>query len=105
MGAYQASLNHGWLDDYTWFHYVQRPTGYWTKEKIIEESKKYKTRGEFHDYNGTAYSKARTNGWLDEMVWLKDDRIDFSTNKVDCVYAYEFVDFNSVYIGRTLFKV
>ena len=104
IGAYQASLNHGWLDDYTWFHYVQRPTGYWTKEKVIEESKKYKTRGEFHDYNGTAYSKARTNGWLDEMVWLKDDRIDFSTDKVDCVYAYEFVDFNSVYIGRTLFR-
>ena len=90
VGVYQAALNHHWLDDYTWFESRQKPFNYWTKERVLEESKKYKTRGEFHDKNGTAYGKARTKGWLDECTWLKDERIDFSNDKIDCVYAYEF---------------
>ena len=104
VGVYQAALNHGWLDDYTWFESKQHPYNYWTKERVTEESKKYKTRGEFHDYNGTAYGKARINGWLDEFTWLKDERIDFVSDKCDCVYAYEFEEFNSVYVGRTLMR-
>lgn len=102
VGVYQAALNHGWLDDYTWFESKQNPYNYWTKDRVTEESKKYKNRGEFHDNCGTAYGKARINGWLDEFTWLKDDRIDFSTEKIDCVYAYEFVEFHAVYVGRTL---
>ena len=102
VGVYQAALNHGWLDDYTWFEAKQNPSNYWTKERVAEESKKFKNRGEFHDNSGTAYGKARINGWLDEFTWLKDDRIDFSTEKIDCVYAYEFSDFHAVYVGRTL---
>ena len=104
VGVYQAALNHGWLDDYTWFESKQKPTNYWTKSRVTDEAKKYKSRGEFHDNNGTAYSKARANGWLDEFTWLKDDRIDFSTDKVDCVYSYEFESLKSVYIGRTLMR-
>ena len=103
-GAYNAALRQGWLDDYKWFVLQQKPNNYWTKERVIEESKKYKTRGEFHDCCGTAYGKARINGWLDEFTWLKDDRIDFSNDKIDCVYAYEFTEFNSVYVGRTLMR-
>lgn len=104
IGVYQAALNHGWLDDYTWFETKQRPFNYWTKEKVIEESKKFSSRGEFALMNATAYRKARVNGWLDEMVWLKDKRIDFTNDKIDCVYAYEFEEYNSVYVGRTLVK-
>ncbi|MBQ8461620.1 MAG: hypothetical protein IJ543_04295 [Bacteroidales bacterium] len=104
VGAYQAALNHGWLDDYTWFTSSQKPFRYWTKERVTEESKKYKTRGEFALCNGTAYGKARINGWLDEFTWLIDDRIDFVEGEIDCVYAYEFKEFNSVYIGRTLMR-
>jgi hypothetical protein len=104
VGVYQAALNHGWLDDYTWFETRQNPFNYWTKERVIEESKKYKNRGEFHDKCGTAYGKARINGWLDELTWLKDDRIDFSIDRIDCVYAYEFVSLKAVYVGRTLMR-
>lgn len=104
VGAYQAALNHGWLEDYIWFESKQKPYNYWTKERVREKSKKYKTRGEFHDKCGAAYSKARVNGWLDEFTWLKNGRIDFSKDKIDCVYAYEFNTLNSVYIGRTLMR-
>ena len=103
-GAYGAALNHGWLDDYVWMTLLQRPNNYWNKERVTEESNKYKTRGEFHDCCGTAYGKARINGWLDEFTWLKDERIDFTNDKIDCVYAYEFVDYHSVYVGRTLMR-
>jgi len=102
VGVYQAARNHGWIDDYIWFESKQRARNYWTKERVAVESKKYKTRGEFHDYCGTAYGKARVNGWLDEFTWLEDDRIDFVEGNIDCVYAYEFNDYNSVYVGRTL---
>ena len=104
VGVYQAAMNHGWLEDYIWFQSKQKPYNYWTKERVREESKKYKTRGEFHDKCGTAYSKARVNGWLNKFTWLKNDRIDFSKDKIDCVYAYEFKTLNSVYIGRTLMR-
>ena len=104
VGVYQAALNHGWLDDYIWFDSPQKPYNYWTKERVAEESKKYKNRGEFHDKCGTAYDKARANGWLDEFTWLKDDRIDFSNDQIDCVYAYEFKESKSVYVGRTLIR-
>lgn len=101
-GAYSAALRNSWLDDYIWFHSSQKPYNYWTKERIIEESKKYKTRGDFALANGSAYGKARTMGLLDSLTWLKDERIDLLRDKVDCVYAYEFTDLNSVYVGRTL---
>lgn len=104
VGVYQAALNHGWLDDYSWFESKQKPYNYWTKKRVTEESRKYQSRGEFHDKCGTAYGKARVNGWLDEFTWLKDERIDFSSDLIDCVYAYEFEEFNSVYVGRTLVR-
>ncbi len=104
VGAYQAALKHGWLDDYVWFTLLQRPNNFWSKERVTEESKLYKNRSEFALANGSAYSKARVNGWLDEFVWLKDERIDISSGKIDCVYAYEFRNFHSVYVGRTLLK-
>lgn len=102
--VYNAALNRGWIEDYTWFESRQNPYNYWTKKRVAEESQKYKNRGEFHDKCGTAYGKARINGWLDEFTWLKDDRIDFSNDKIDCVYAYEFEETHSVYVGRTLIR-
>ena len=46
----------------------------WTKEKVIEESKKYSSRTEFcHSAKG-AYVAAQKHGWLSEMPWLKYTR-------------------------------
>lgn len=43
------------------------PKVYWTKEKIIEEAKKYSTRSEFANGNRSAYKKAHREGWLNEV--------------------------------------
>ena len=50
------------------------PYGYWTDERIIEESKKYKTPIEFKINAPTAYKKANEKKLIKEMRWLKTDR-------------------------------
>lgn len=49
----------------------------WTKDKVIEESKKYQTLKDFTNNSNGAYSVAAKYNWLDEMVWLKRERKPF----------------------------
>lgn len=50
------------------------PYGYWTDDKIIEESKKYKSKTEFKTNAPTAYKKANEKKLMKGMTWLKTDR-------------------------------
>jgi len=43
----------------------------WTKERVFEESKKYTSRSEFKKGNSRAYTLARKNNWLNEMIWFE----------------------------------
>lgn len=53
----------------------RKPKNYWLiKENVINESKKFKTRSEFKSLSQRAYESARKNKWLDEMVWLNNNR-------------------------------
>lgn len=45
--------------------------GYWTKERCIEEGKKYKTIKEYQKGNSSSYYAARVNGWLSEFTWFE----------------------------------
>jgi very-short-patch-repair endonuclease len=42
------------------------PMGYWTKERLIDDAKKYKSRVEWKKANGSAYATAGTKGYLEE---------------------------------------
>lgn len=42
----------------------------WTYEACYEEAKKYKTRMEFKNGSGGAYTAAVRNKWLDKFTWL-----------------------------------
>ena len=42
----------------------------WTYEACYEEAKKYSSRSEFKANNGSAYSSARINKWLDDYTWF-----------------------------------
>lgn len=72
QSAYWAALKYGYLEEMPWL--VKRkvtPRGILTnKELIIEESKKYKTRGEFERKNKSLYSAACRYRYIDEMTWL-----------------------------------
>jgi putative NADPH-quinone reductase len=68
VSAYSKSHKEGWLDEIC-SHMVelQKPSGYWTKEKCQEEALKYNSKSEFHKNSGTAYGVSRRNEWLDEI--------------------------------------
>lgn len=87
--AYQAAQRNGLLKEMTWFVSPQKPNGYWTKERIFEEAKKYKTRTEFQKGNPTAYGKAHINDWLKEMTWFiyKDRKPNGYWNNKERVFA------------------
>lgn len=103
---YDSARTHGWLETFDWFLNGIKRTGErhrkWNYETCYKEALKYKSRGTFGTQSGRAYLIAIQNGWLDDYVWLEDKRIDQERDKIDCVYAYEFADFNAVYVGRTL---
>ncbi|MDE5855889.1 MAG: GIY-YIG nuclease family protein, partial [Anaeroplasmataceae bacterium] len=68
--AYQIALQNNWLDQMTWLITKNKPSGYWTVERVFEESKKYQSRSEFKQKSSAAFDKARDNNLLDQMPWL-----------------------------------
>jgi len=43
------------------------PKGYWTKERCIEAARNYSNKDDFIKAEQSAYSAARSNGWLEEI--------------------------------------
>ena len=103
--AYQVACKNKWIEQYDWLQLKHKPDGYWTYENCFNEALKYKSRGELCKENGTVSRISKQNGWVDDYVWLKDERFDLINDKIDCVYAYEFVEQNTVYVGRTLMRL
>ena len=107
-GAYHIARKNNWLDDYTWLPVNACKLKYinskWNYENCYKEAKKYKSRTEFARKNNSAYNSARHHKWIDDYTWFKDERLDLINGKIDLVYSYEFVQFNAVYVGRTLIK-
>ena len=48
--------------------------GYWSLEKLMEEGKKYHTRGEFKKHSPSAYATALRKGLIDSMTWFENGR-------------------------------
>ena len=65
--AYQIACKNGWVDDVT-AHMArsQKPKVYWTKERTLEDAKKYKSKMEWFRGNQSGWATAQRNGWLDE---------------------------------------
>jgi predicted GIY-YIG superfamily endonuclease len=64
-GAYNASLNGGWIDEVCLHMKPLRIS--WTKEMCAAVALKYETRGQFASLDGPAYQAAWKNGWLDQV--------------------------------------
>lgn len=65
--AYQAARKNNWVEEMTWLTYDQMPNDYWTKERVIEESKKYSSRVEFEEKCPAGYSAALKKGWSKDL--------------------------------------
>lgn len=72
-GAYRAATKYGYIDEFTWLSKKKNvPNGYWqNKENVLNEARKYKTRGEFQKNNPSAYQSALSHNWFDEMKWFE----------------------------------
>lgn len=46
----------------------QKPSGYWTYERCVEESKKYRSRTHMREHNQYVLTLMQRNGWLDEIM-------------------------------------
>ncbi len=65
---YTAAKNHKWLDDICSHMELQKKSpDYWTKERCIDEAKKYKSRNEFRIKATYPYKVTSINGWTEEI--------------------------------------
>ena len=72
VSAYDVARRNGWIDNYDWMEIITiNHKNTWTKDKCIEESKKYNTKSEFWKHSRSAYNAANKNKWLSELVWLR----------------------------------
>lgn len=64
---YKLCCKNGWIEEAT-KHMSSKylAHGYWTKKKLFEEAKKYKTKSEFQKSSKSAYSTLHKRGLLDQ---------------------------------------
>ena len=92
-GSYHACLRNKWIDDVCeHMKEIIKPPGYWTKERCLEEAKKYLTRNEFSEKSHTPYQVSCKNKWIDEVCehmdsthkpnkyWTKERCIEIAKN-------------------------
>lgn len=74
-----------------------------TYEFCKELSKKFKYYTEFRDTDISAFRKCKDNNWLEKFTWLANNLQKYDLeSKIHKIYVYEFKDFNSAYVGRTI---
>lgn len=74
-----------------------------TYEFCKEECKKYHYYTEIRDNDLSLYMKCRDTGWINDFDWLEDNRKKYDLESpIHLVYAYEFNDTKTAYIGRTI---
>ena len=72
--AYTIAKQNGWIEEMPWIKEKRKPTNYWTKMRVMEESKKYSSQKDFQESANGAYQAAIRQGWIKEMTWLKNSR-------------------------------
>ena len=73
-GAYEYALKHSLLNECVWFIESQKPNGYWTYDRCLEESKKYRYRGDYRTGSLGSYKVASRNGWINDFTWLQKQK-------------------------------
>lgn len=68
-GSYSAASKNGWLEELT-AHIPRaiKPNVYWTKDRILEDAKKYRSRSEWRKNSSSATTMAKKNGWFEEAA-------------------------------------
>lgn len=103
-GACAKAREQKWIQDYTWLKKtIRRPHGYWKDyDRCYNIAKQYTSKKDFREKSPECYTASVNYGFIKDFTWLRDQRIDLYNGKVDTIYAYEFSDKKSAYVGRTL---
>jgi predicted GIY-YIG superfamily endonuclease len=74
--AYSAAYRNVWLNDICrHMPEINKPNGYWTKEKCHEAALKFESRSSFLKGRSAAHSAASKKGWMDDICGhMKDLR-------------------------------
>ena len=73
---------------------VRKPNGYWTHDNCAIEALKYHTKIDFKNNSMSAYTIANRNDISAHMIL-------YGNKYKRCVYSYEFIEDNCVYVGLT----
>ena len=72
--AVRVASKKGWIGEATAHMSPSRPNrmanGYWTKERVMEDAKKFNSKTEWQKASSAAVSKAYKMGWMDEAIAL-----------------------------------
>lgn len=82
-GAYNVATRNKWTKEYTWFKRPEPVNKKWNHETCYYEAKKYTSKVGFKNGCPSAYTAARTNGWLGEYVWFEN--LAFKWDYVSCI--------------------
>lgn len=69
--AYAAACNRHIIQDIEWPEENRKLRGYWSKERVFYEGRKYKTKHAFEEGCPSGYSKALKEKWIQEMDWFE----------------------------------
>ena len=97
--AHEIATNNGWLEEMTWIKERRKPSNYWTRERVFEESLKYTNKKDFEANAKTAFLKAMQHGWLEQMVWL----IPLPLGPVSIWTREKIIEESKKYTSRTEF--
>lgn len=90
--AYKKAQREGWLDEVCGsMNSPLKPKGYWTKERIFEIAKTYKSRADFLKKEPSAYRVALSHGWTREFNQLFERKLPYT--KEEC--RLEALKYNS----------
>ena len=96
--AYRCCVENGWYDEicHSFFDW-DKPK---TFEEAVERVKHYKDRSALWKVDHRMHYFLEKNGWLDKIPNLISKTDEKS--KIHFVYVYEFPEYNTAYIGRTI---
>lgn len=99
--AYGKARRNGWLKTYDWFVEIQKPNGYWNRERCYEAATKCSCASEMVKNFKVAYGIARKNGWDSEYVWFTTPAVQKLNNeeKKHEIYVYEDFVSKVCYVG------
>jgi hypothetical protein len=86
-GSYAKSILNDWFDECV-AHMIpnkNKPKGYWTKERCMEDALNYSSRNEWNDNSNSSYNAAKKNGWIEECATHMIKKINIWKDKERCL--------------------